>query len=125
MNRFFLFPILALIGAGCVATTPMQEPSSDHPAALNAPSSAMPEPSQVLSNPEPVQANAQGGGHGDHGSMSAATRTQPATRPTQQAAAAYVCPMHPEVTSNEPAKCPKCFMKLVKSDSNSGGHDGH
>jgi len=25
----------------------------------------------------------------------------------------YVCPMHPEVTSSEPASCPKCGMKLL------------
>jgi FtsP/CotA-like multicopper oxidase with cupredoxin domain len=25
----------------------------------------------------------------------------------------YVCPMHPEVTSNEPGRCPKCGMKLL------------
>ena len=25
---------------------------------------------------------------------------------------AYVCPMHPEVTSTEPGKCPKCGMNL-------------
>ena len=28
--------------------------------------------------------------------------------------AAYVCPMHPEVTSNEPGKCSKCGMNLKK-----------
>lgn len=26
----------------------------------------------------------------------------------------YVCPMHPEVQSNKPGKCPKCGMALVK-----------
>ena len=26
----------------------------------------------------------------------------------------YVCPMHPEVTSNTPAQCPKCGMDLVE-----------
>jgi heavy metal-binding protein len=25
----------------------------------------------------------------------------------------YTCPMHPEVTSSEPGKCPKCGMKLM------------
>ncbi|MFA5991769.1 MAG: heavy metal-binding domain-containing protein [Candidatus Doudnabacteria bacterium] len=25
----------------------------------------------------------------------------------------YTCPMHPEVVSNEPGKCPKCGMELV------------
>ena len=26
---------------------------------------------------------------------------------------AYVCPMHPEVISDEPGRCPKCGMKLL------------
>lgn len=26
----------------------------------------------------------------------------------------YVCPMHPEVTSDKPGSCPKCGMALVK-----------
>jgi hypothetical protein len=25
----------------------------------------------------------------------------------------YTCPMHPEVTSDKPGKCPKCEMTLV------------
>lgn len=29
-------------------------------------------------------------------------------------AMAYACPMHPEVVSNQPGKCPKCHMDLVK-----------
>jgi hypothetical protein len=29
------------------------------------------------------------------------------------AGATYVCPMHPEVTSEAPGRCPKCGMKLV------------
>jgi hypothetical protein len=31
-------------------------------------------------------------------------------------AALYVCPMHPEVTSASPGKCPKCGMTLVKKE---------
>jgi hypothetical protein len=29
------------------------------------------------------------------------------------AGVAYVCPMHPEVRSNTPVRCPKCGMDLV------------
>jgi hypothetical protein len=34
--------------------------------------------------------------------------TQPSDRKT------YTCPMHPEVTSEQPGQCPKCGMKLVQ-----------
>jgi hypothetical protein len=29
-------------------------------------------------------------------------------------ASIYVCPMHPEVTSKKPGRCPKCGMNLEK-----------
>jgi len=37
-------------------------------------------------------------------------RTAAATEPN----AVYVCPMHPDVRSNAPGKCPKCGMTLMK-----------
>lgn len=47
----------------------------------------------------------QRGDHSDHGAHD---------ENENEAAAAYVCPMHPEVTSATPGKCPKCGMDLVK-----------
>ncbi len=43
----------------------------------------------------------------EHGTKSDAT-TQPASRPAPK----YTCPMHPDVVSDAPGKCPKCGMKL-------------
>jgi FtsP/CotA-like multicopper oxidase with cupredoxin domain len=50
----------------------------------------------------------------------------------------YACPMHPEVTSDQPGRCPKCGMKLLASDvvthaaaqdpaatKHDAGHGGH
>jgi hypothetical protein len=36
-----------------------------------------------------------------------------ASATTRPSAVTYVCPMHPEVTSSEPGRCPKCGMNLV------------
>jgi FtsP/CotA-like multicopper oxidase with cupredoxin domain len=46
---------------------------------------------------------------------------------TPEGPVVYVCPMHPEVTSDTADKCPKCGMKLVPADLVSdGGHEhGH
>lgn len=43
--------------------------------------------------------------------------------PAQAAQAAqevYTCPMHPEVRSEKPGKCPKCGMTLVKAQAHAG-----
>ena len=39
--------------------------------------------------------------------------------------AQYICPMHPEVTSNEPGSCPKCGMFLVPVADEPKDHSGH
>jgi FtsP/CotA-like multicopper oxidase with cupredoxin domain len=47
---------------------------------------------------------------------------------TPEGAAAYVCPMHPEVRSEAPDRCPKCGMKLVPEGLAGGAgheHDDH
>ena len=40
--------------------------------------------------------------------------TQPKSKTDTAAKAVYICPMHPEVISDKPGKCPKCGMDLVK-----------
>ncbi len=37
----------------------------------------------------------------------------------------YSCPMHPEVTSNQPGSCPKCGMNLVQAEDGAAMDDEH
>ncbi|MCE5229479.1 hypothetical protein LLG95_07770 [bacterium] len=41
------------------------------------------------------------------------TGPRPTPPGSPAAAVIYVCPMHPEVTSDKPGKCPQCGMVLV------------
>ena len=36
----------------------------------------------------------------------------------------YTCPMHPEVVSDAPGRCPHCGMKLVEKDESSNQGQG-
>ena len=43
-----------------------------------------------------------------------------------ETSASYVCPMHPEVTSDTPGSCPKCGMDLVpQAEAGEHVHHGH
>jgi hypothetical protein len=50
----------------------------------------------------------------------------PAAMPADAGPVTYACPMHPEVVSDQPGRCPKCGMKLLAATSvpePSAGHD--
>ncbi|MEP6653864.1 MAG: heavy metal-binding domain-containing protein [Myxococcales bacterium] len=40
-------------------------------------------------------------------------KADPRPKGEQPAATLYTCPMHPEVISDKPGRCPKCGMNLV------------
>ncbi len=42
------------------------------------------------------------------------TKTEKRSTPSPSSKVIYTCPMHPEVKSGKPGKCPKCGMSLVK-----------
>jgi FtsP/CotA-like multicopper oxidase with cupredoxin domain len=49
----------------------------------------------------------------------------PAAMPADAGPVTYTCPMHPEVTSDTPGRCPKCGMKLLAAGTTpaAAGHD--
>jgi FtsP/CotA-like multicopper oxidase with cupredoxin domain len=49
----------------------------------------------------------------------------PAAMPSDAGPVTYACPMHPEVTSDQPGRCPKCGMKLLATGTVAMPADGH
>jgi hypothetical protein len=101
---------------GCAGDYRDPPMGTDHPASAGAAPAPERERSGVLVRAEPTgdpSANAPAPpteahtGH-DHGAHEPA----PADGNTA-AAATYTCPMHREVTSKEPGRCPRCGMALV------------
>jgi len=75
---------LALLITGCASKSDKPAAKSGHPAAVG------------TTAPAPIDHNV----------------SEPAEEAAPAADGQYVCPMHPEVTSDVPAKCPKCGMHL-------------
>ena len=42
---------------------------------------------------------------------------------TEEHGEIYTCPMHPQIKSDKPGKCPICGMTLVKKESSKHGGD--
>ncbi len=92
---------------GCARTVPLAV-ETDHPAHPDAPAAPAEPPSQTLAI---TGAPPSGGAT----TMPGHEHPERSTRPAEPATdGRYVCPMHPEVTSDDPeARCGKCGMRLV------------
>lgn len=109
--------LVAAILAAC-ATTPPPRPVALDPANPDAPESPPPIVSALRGEPAlvepPVEPSAaappaaapkgQPAGH-QHADETPSRKPRPAT--------VYTCPMHPEIVSPRPGRCPKCGMKLL------------
>ena len=110
-----------VIGAGCSAELAERPPEKDpgSAAAAEAPFRRTPsyEADPLLSpvppkSPEPPPAGPQVHSPTATPPGNPPLREQPGGKPAEPAAV-YTCPMHPEVRSPRPGKCPKCGMTLV------------
>jgi hypothetical protein len=110
-----------LVAASIAACSPgpapisrsMRDPSNPSaPEGLALASTNMSSPAPVATPREPGEMHEHGGHHHmHHGTMTAPSDAVSADAGT--ASVVYVCPMHPEVTSSTPGRCPKCGMTLV------------
>lgn len=124
-----------LLIVGCAAPPLAPDLSPDHPASVDAIEAPYAPPQSVLVedradlSPRPASQPASPGADHEHHGTSAPPATtsgagtssmgQTMTLP-QVASATYACPMHADVVSNAPGKCPKCGMNLVKKPSTGG-----
>lgn len=83
-----------LLATGCAVTVPDPAASVAHPANPRAAEAPAPTASTTLAVGSGLESQ------------------RPAEPSVEPAPATYTCPMHPEVKSNAPGKCPKCGMKL-------------
>ncbi len=107
---------VALFLAGCAAQYTEPPLADTHPASAKAAAAPMPEHSGTLdlAKADPLTTPAAPAtGHDEAMPSGHDHQTPAAPAAPADAAALYTCPMHPEVVSKEPGRCPKCNMKLV------------
>jgi hypothetical protein len=119
----FAGALLALASACSPAPEPVSQSPRD-PSSPTAPEGARPLAVASVTMASAMPARSAPEHAHDHGGPQAAPATssehpghgRPAPASSADAGpqgVVYVCPMHPEVTSNAPGICPKCNMKLV------------
>lgn len=108
--------VLALLLAGCAATTPPPRFGPVSPADADGPESAVPPPPATLATEPEALAVPPEAGHEAHPPPAGHQHSDhaPSTEGTRPAAGSYTCAMHPEVSEPEPGHCRKCGMALVK-----------
>ena len=127
-NGTKILSLIVIVLSGCAAN-PLPSLSANHPANASGPSAPPPAASEGFTTPA---ANASSiatltnagmttsgiqmapGAMQQHVGPSGAA--SPTASPAPAVKAIYTCPMHPEIHSDKPGKCPICGMNLVLAD---------
>ncbi len=89
----------------------------EQPAKILSPDALDSPAASSVQDAERAETIAQGESHAGHGGTYTHVdvgRETPASAAQPHQHGVYVCPMHPEVTSNGPGTCSKCGMALVE-----------
>jgi len=114
LKRAIAVPFLALVAVACASVPPPATRSAQNPAHPEASEAATPPLSPTLmSEPEPA-APSQAASPDPHPGHEGHSQAEHATESAGSAQGPYVCPMHPDVTSNKPGTCPVCGMTLAR-----------
>ena len=131
--------LLLLVSSGCVGPVEIAPLPYAHPANPDAPAGAVSPAGSLLgptANDSPTDgamtdmkmSHDMGGMKmpADHGGMTN-DKMGGMTSDTKSDATAgpYQCPMHSEVRSDRPGKCPICGMKMVKKGNSQTPHEAH
>jgi hypothetical protein len=91
----------------------MRDPSNPSAPEGVLPATASPANEHPVGTPRDANGGSEQAGHTHHHHGTTSPRPEGAARDAGTPASVYVCPMHPEVTSPAPGRCPKCGMDLV------------
>lgn len=107
-------PISAALLVGLALSACAVKAGSFAPSAANHPANPQAEEGDIR---DPGKSLAMSG---DHSAAAEHSESDQASKPSQ---ARYVCPMHPDVSSDQPGKCPRCGMAL--KESKPAASEGH
>ena len=113
MRKFLIVAILWI--AACSSSRPTPVRDGGTPPAQPAATPAFLSPDEFDAASPISVAEAEKARAEPHGEAHAEAHAEPHAdaHAEEHADTTYVCPMHPDVTSHAPGKCPKCGMQLV------------